>query len=192
MKQLALLFLLFAILSGCVKAKIYRAETEKRKASEARETVLTQEVAARKNETAALTDRTEQLAKSVGRLEAELAQTKTLVSNQSASAQASTGKLLEEKSRLEAALFEKTKTLAERENLLLRIGFAQKNRDSLLQNIRDELAIAFGQAGFTTVSSEIIDGQAVRVTLPDNLVFDEKGLMVSTNGVAISHGQMLP
>lgn len=185
MKNLTLLFFLFAILSSCVKAKIYRAESEKRKASEARETVLNQELAARKNETAALTDRTEQLAKNVGRLEAELVQAKAQVSNQSAVAQASTSKLLEEKNRLETALSEKTRILAERENLLSRINFAQKKRDSTLQNIRDELAIALSQANFTTVFSEIIDGQAVRVTLPDNLVFDEKGLMVSTSGVPL-------
>ncbi len=183
MKNLALLFALFVAFSGCVKAKIYRAEAEKRKASEARETVLVQENTARKNETAALTDRTESLAKNVGRLESELATAKSQVKNQSAVAQASNSKLLEENDKLIKELSQQTIALAEREDLLDRIASANKNRDSTLQNISDELAIAFSQANFTTVFTEILDGQSVRLTLPDALIFDEKGLMVSSFGL---------
>lgn len=174
--------LLFLLLVGCVRPKIYRTETANRQSAEARESVMRSELADRKREAAELINRVAELSKTTGSQETEITRLKQEASQKSQLSSESVTRLQADNQRLTTDLAEKTKSLAARQAHLDKIGAAQNRRVKAIQTIQDSLAIGLNRIGLAVVSFEVRDEKLV-LSLPDSLLFDDKGLTVSASGL---------
>lgn len=177
----ALLFAAFLPLISCVQARTYRKELAARSAAEAREKVLVQELLDRKRETSQLTKTTENLARDLGKQDAEIADLKELINSTKRSMGESATQLASEKTALEKRLATAQSSLEQRESTIQKIKSVQDRRKSVLASLESELVRAyfpFSSAGVTAVT----DGEAIMLTLPDAALFDAGGVNVSAKG----------
>lgn len=171
----------FGCLTACVKPKIYKAEKSLREKSEARETVLTQELTARKNETSRLTEQVGDLSKTVGKLEERNRQLGEEVAAKQQQFGESSGKLASENTRLRSKIQFLEDSLAGRNSVISKVLTAQNQQLAAVNEVFDALGDKFGISFSSGVNLER-EGERVLLTLPDNLLFQPDGVVVSADG----------
>ncbi|HLP94498.1 MAG TPA: OmpA family protein [Saprospiraceae bacterium] len=169
------------IFSSCVKKRIYRAELTARTAAEAREKILVQEILERRKETAQLIKNTENLARDLGKQDAEIEDLKDQLANTTQSMGESASKLATEKSNLEKNLANTKQTLEQRNAVIQKVKSVQDKRKTILAELETDLQRTFGGFSISGVTTAI-EGDAVTLTLPDAMVFEATGVNVSTKG----------
>ena len=177
----ACLICLFSMLCACVKPKVYRAELAARSAAEAREKVLVKELYDRKTETATLTRQVAELNRTVGNQEHQIKDLQTELSNRTQMLGASSSKLANEKADLERELALKKEQLGKYEALLQSIRNVLSHRKMVLHEIDSTLAyayVSYAEAGASVSQSQ----ESVVLTLPDKILFENNGLLVSVSG----------
>ncbi|CAG0901737.1 unnamed protein product [Darwinula stevensoni] len=138
----------------------------------------------RKHEQESLLNRLENASKTNGRLELELANVTTELTNTSKMLGESSTKLLEENRNIAQQL-----TLIKNDNekksmVLNSIRAVQANAHEALYNCQQELSdVMFGWLNRGVTIEQMRDH--VRITLPDQLIFDQSGNNVNINGSAI-------
>lgn len=167
--------------SSCVKKRIYRAELTARTAAEAREKILVQEILERRKETAQLIKNTENLARDLGKQDAEIEDLKDQLANTTQSMGESASKLATEKSNLEKNLANTQQTLEQRNAVIQKVKSVQDKRKTILAELDTDLQRAFGGFSVSGVTTAI-EGDAVTLTLPDAMLFEATSVNVSTKG----------
>ncbi|MBN8677562.1 MAG: OmpA family protein [Chitinophagales bacterium] len=167
--------------SSCVKKRIYRAELTARTAAEAREKILVQEILERRKETAQLIKNTENLARDLGKQDAEIEDLKDQLANTTQSMGESASKLATEKSNLEKNLANTRQTLEQRNAVIQKVKSVQDKRKTILAELDTDLQRAFGGFSVSGVTTAI-EGDAVTLTLPDAMLFEATSVNVSTKG----------
>lgn len=180
--RLFLLLHLFVLLNACVQPKIYKAEVETRRAAEARESVLVKELLDRKKETGELVKQVGELNRTIGNQEEEIKDLNAELSTRTQKMGESSSKLATEKMALEKELSTANAELEKRNALLLKVQNAQEERKKILEELKASLAKRYAEQTEVTLTNE---GEAVFLTLPDKLLFDSKGLEISTSGKAL-------
>lgn len=179
--RLTLGLLLCALLTSCVKPKIYRAEVAARAAAEGREKILVQEILERRKETAQLVKTTENLARDLGKQDEEIENLKEQLANTTQSMGESASKLAGEKANLEKTLATTNQTLDMRNGVIKKVKSVQDKRKSILMELESDLKKSFG--AFLTIGVAIsIEGEVVQLTLPDASLFDVSGINTSAKG----------
>lgn len=166
---------------ACVQARVYRKELAARSAAEAREKVLVQELLDRKRETAQLIKTTENLARELGKQDAEIADLKELLNSTKRDMGESAAQLASEKAALEKKLAAAQSSLEQRDATIQKIRLVQDKRKAMLAELEAELIRAyfpFNSVGVTVVT----DGEFIMLTLPDAALFDAGGVNISTKG----------
>lgn len=167
---------------SCVGAKVYRAEKRARLAAENREKVLMTELLDRKLETTNLIKSVGDLNRGIGRQETEIKDLQSELATRTQSMGESASKLAQEKSSLEKQLTAATQQLNQRTETLQQIRSVQEKRRNILGELEQSLKKKFEQTPTVTAAT---DGDAVVLTLPDKLLFEPGGLVISAGGKAL-------
>lgn len=177
----SLLIVSLSVQFSCVKPKVYKAELAARSAAEAREKVLVKEMIDRKTEAQSLIKQVGDLSKTVGTQEHEIDNLRTELSRRIEMMGASSNKLANEKTELERELAVKNDRLERKEALLQQVRVIQHKRRQILSEIDSTLAVLFRpyvENGVTVA----IESESVVLTLPDKLMFEPGGLVISSSG----------
>ncbi|MBK6930831.1 MAG: OmpA family protein [Saprospirales bacterium] len=176
-----LLFALFILffLSACVSSKVYRAELSAREQCEAREQILVQEVLDRRKETTDLIKQAGELNRNLGSQDAEIRNLKIELTSRTQQMGESSTRLVSEKADLEREVAALTALIERRDATVQSISSAQKNRQSVLTDLKTALSRAY--AGTAGMAVDIQD-DAVVLTLPDAVLFDKNGVAISAAG----------
>jgi chemotaxis protein MotB len=175
-----LLSLCCLLLSGtaCVKKKLYKSELTQRQQCEARESVLNRELADRKNESRQLVDRIEELSKTTGRQESEMAELRAKIVALSNTSSQTNARLTEEKAALTTSLQSAQKQMDEMSANLKEIQDTKAAQNARLNVLKNQLDTALVQAN---VTAQVADDR-VELLLPDLLLFENNGVSLSKNG----------
>ncbi len=177
----ALLGLALMALQGCVGAKVYRKEKNARIAAEAREKILVQEVLQRRNESNGFVKMVAELNRNLGQQDAEIKDLQAELTDRTQSMGESANKLLSEKGALDKRLAETREELEKRNDALNRVKGIQLKRKNTLMELEIDLSTVFRaqkNLGLTIVT----DAETVKMTVPDNLLFDAGGVAISAGG----------
>ncbi|HAD13178.1 MAG TPA: hypothetical protein DCF33_12175 [Saprospirales bacterium] len=182
-QKLTLLLCLLAGItcSSCVKKRIFHAERNARTAAESREKILVQEILERRKETAQLVKSTENLARDLGKQDAEIEDLKERLANTTQSMGESASKLASEKVSLEKTLATTNQTLDQRNAIIKKVKAVQDKRKVILTELDSDIQRAFGAFTSSGVST-VVEGDWVHLTLPDALLFDATGVNISVKG----------
>lgn len=182
-QKLTLLLCLLAGItsSSCVKKRIFHAERNARTAAESREKILVQEILERRKETAQLVKNTENLARDLGKQDAEIEDLKEQLSNTTQSMGESASKLAGEKVTLEKTLAATNQTLDQRNTIIKKVKAVQDKRKVILAELDSDIQRAFGAFTSSGVSTAV-EGDWVNLTLPDALLFDANGVNIGVKG----------
>lgn len=166
---------------ACVKPRLYRAELKARAAAEGREKILVQELLERRKETGLLTKTTENLARDLGKQDAEIKDLKEQLASTTLSMGESASKLAAEKAALEKKLSATNTTLDQRNEWIQKVKAVQEKRKAILAGIESELIKSYSAFSTNGVAA-VTDGSTVLLTLPDAVLFDPGGLNISPKG----------
>lgn len=178
---IALLGLGLIMANSCVGAKVYRAEKYTRIAAEAREKILVQELLDRKKETTELTKMVGELNRNIGRQETDIKDLKAELTVRTQSMGESASKLSTEKANLEKQLVVTNEQLNQRDATVQRVKAVQEKRKMILSELESTLYKLF-QAEKEAGVSVVIEGETVTLTLPDKILFEPSGILVSVSG----------
>lgn len=167
--------------SGCVGAKVYRAEKKTRIAAETREKVLVNELLDRKKEAYDLTKMVGELSRNLGRQDTDIKNLEAELTARTQSMGESSSKLSSEKASLEKKLTAANQQLESKNEKLDQIKAVQEKRKSILTELNAELTKGFqlyNESGVTITT----EGETVVLTIPDKSLFDLNGVQVSEPG----------
>ena len=184
MKKIGLIVLIATITSGgCVRQKLYRAELAARTGAESREKVLTEELNFRKKEAGDLIRKIGDLSKTTGNQEEQIRQLQTELIARTQSMGASSSKLSSENTMLSKQLSEVTEILEQKKSELEQIRQIQRKQEATLRDHSITLERAFQSYKDAVKLSKSIN--SITLTLPDKLIFDQGGVVVSETGRAV-------
>lgn len=184
MKEIAIIILAAAITSGgCVRQKLYRSEMAARTGAESREKVLNEELAFRKKEAGDLIRKIGDLNKTVGNQEEQIRQLQTELIARTQSMGASSSKLSAENSLLSKQLAEASDLLEQKTGALQQIRQVQIKQEAILRDHFTTLERAFQPYKDAVKLSK--NSTSITLTLPDKLIFDQGGMVVSEGGRAV-------
>jgi chemotaxis protein MotB len=170
------------LLSGCVKKRIYQTEVTGRQISEAREKVLSAELTDRKAEAEKMIASIGDLNKTIGKQEGDIAELRSRIVQLGTNADKTSTTLLEEKTKLEKQLSEKSNLLIKSNEELSRLQKIITQRNTVLNTLQKVVDEAFkGAAEVKTV----IAGETIVLTLPDKTLFDQSGVNIPASGKSL-------
>lgn len=178
------LFLLVLAPAACVRPKLYRAELAAHSESEGREKVLQQELTDRKAATAKLTEQVGSLNRTLGNQEARVTQVTAQLTECIQQMGKSASILVSEKVALEKELAAAKVNLAQCNDTLRQIQQPQQQYQQQLKELQSMLATALKeQESAGVVVAVVADG--VTLVLPDKILFDSRGLEISTTAKSV-------
>ncbi len=184
MKKTTAIVVMTALLSGgCVRQKLYRTEVEARSGAESREKVLNEELTFRKKEAGDLIRKIGDLNKTVGSQEEQIRQLQTELIARTQSMGASSTKLSSENTLLSKQLAEVNEILEQKNSELEMVRQVQLKQESILRDHKTTLERAFQPYKDAIKISR--NSISVTLTLPDKLIFDQGGVIVSEGGRAL-------
>jgi len=177
----ALIGLSILATQGCVGAKVYRNEKNTRIAAEAREKILVQEVLQRRNESNGFVKMVAELNRSLGQQDTEIKGLQAELTDRTQSMGESASKLSTEKSVLDKRLSETREELGKRNDALSKVKGIQYKRKNTLIELELDLSKTFQAEKISGVSIGV-DGEMVKMSIPDNMLFDANGVLISASG----------
>lgn len=184
MKKIGIIVLIATITSGgCVRQKLYRTELAARTGAESREKVLTEELNFRKKEAGDLIRKIGDLSKTTGNQEEQIRQLQTELIARTQSMGASSSKLSSENTMLSKQLSEVTEILEQKKSELEQIRQVQSKQEAILRDHSITLERAFQSYKDAMKLSKSTN--SITLTLPDKLIFDQGGVVVSETGRAV-------
>lgn len=184
MKKITVFILTTALVSGgCVRQKLYRTEMAARSGAESREKVLNEELIFRKKEAGDLIRKIGDLNKTVGSQEEQIRQLQTELIARTQSMGASSTKLSAENTLLSRQLAEVTEILEQKDSELEKIRQVQIRQEAIIRDHATTLERAFHP--YRDALKIARSGNSVTLVLPDKLLFDQGGVMVSEGGRAL-------
>lgn len=177
----ALLGLVLIAAQGCVGAKVYHNEKNTRIAAEAREKILVQEVLQRRNESNAFVKMVAELNRSLGQQDTEIKDLQAELTDRTQSMGASASKLSTEKSALDQRLAETREELEKSNDALNKVKGIQYKRKNILIELELDLSKTFQAQKIAGVSIGAAV-ENVKMSIPDNLLFEANGSVISASG----------
>lgn len=177
----ALLGLALIAVQGCVGAKVYRKEKTTRIAAEAREKMLVQEVLQRRNESNGFVKMVAELNRSLGQQDTEIKDLQAELTDRTQSMGESASKLLSEKGALDKRLAETREELEKRNDVINKVKGIQFKRKNVLIELEIDLSKAFQAQKIAGVTIGT-DAETVKMSIPDNLLFEANGVAISPAG----------
>ena len=177
----ALWVLALLVAQGCVGAKVYHNEKNTRIAAEAREKILVQEVLQRRNESNTFVKMVAELNRSLGQQDTAIKELQEELADRTQSMGESASKLSTEKGALDKKLAETKDQLDKRNESLHRVKAIQEKRKAMLNELEASLNMTF-QAQKSAGLSIATDIETVKMSIPDNLLFDVNGLIINASG----------
>ncbi len=181
-------FLLFVsgmlLFSACVSKSKFRTEFKKRTDSEARESVLLREMTDRKREAATMTKEIGDLNRTIGTQEEQLKNLRTEVASKMQDFGKNSGKLAEQVRELQSEQVRLYDSIAHLNARMEPVADIQAKRATALGEIFQELKTGLEPYASNGVALEMSE-ENVQVILPDALLFESNGLIISTFGLLV-------
>lgn len=176
-----ILLLAFLPLAACVKKKIYRSELNARRESEARESVLLRQSIERKKELDGLVKQIGDLNRTIGTLEEQARSLQLEVVAKSQKFGESEGRLSSRNQELQRQVEYLSDSLSRIEKTLAHFREAELARRAILGQNFTDLAEKLQDWFVEGVELDLTDN-ALRLTLPDNKLFEANGTAISGTG----------
>lgn len=164
--------------SACVKKSVYKTEVNARLQSEAREKVLSAELADRKKEAEKMVATIGDLNRTIGKQEGDIAELRARIVQLSANANQTSMALLDEKDKLQKNLNDTKNELDKNKAELERINSIIREREQAAATLLADLSPAYVDKTGITLTQK---GGIVVLNLPDHL-FEPAGLNISPDG----------
>jgi chemotaxis protein MotB len=178
----SLLWLLVAVLSNaCVKKQLYQTELIAHKEADAKVSVLTQELSVCNNAHGGLVQQIAELSKTIGHYEGDIAQLRAELVAKSNATSEMVAQLTSDKSRLTTELATTKSLLDDSKGKFNYLRSKQQERSAALSSLRNEVIDVYKYIPNAAIT---LENDLLLVTLPDDLLFESNGLVISKTGRA--------
>ncbi|MDX2135382.1 MAG: OmpA family protein [Saprospiraceae bacterium] len=173
--------LLFSALSGCVSSQKYSVEASARLECQGREAVLTEELAAQRQERERLTTQLADLSRKVGTLEKTVSDQESELASKHRQLGESSEKMNTDIARLQSELGDRNTRLARMNTALQLITEAQQERNRILNQLFEDLKKRYSGKTGNDISI-IVDQDHLVLTFSDKSLFGTNGTDVTAAG----------